>query len=172
LRLQQRLHFCLNDSGRGLARRIHVRKMLALSVNDQSYFQDFYGQVADAKITANCVKNSLFTCLSTRNKHLSRVTSEMCRVTGKEIPRADPVHVTRHNFYVRHPEPDHCARAQPQLVDDQPPHAGGRVPPVGDGSGGEVRAWRRRDFPVAYRAAKEINNHQSYQNFHEHPESS
>jgi hypothetical protein len=41
--LQGRLQLWLNDSGRGLARRIHVRKMLVLSVNDQSFFQDFYG---------------------------------------------------------------------------------------------------------------------------------
>jgi len=30
---------------------------------------------------------------------------------------------------------------------------------VSPGSGGEVRAWLRRDFPVAYRAAVEINKH-------------
>ena len=45
LRLQQRLHFCLNDSGRGLARRVHARKMGMSPINDQIFLREFYGYV-------------------------------------------------------------------------------------------------------------------------------
>ena len=63
--LQWRLQLWLNDSGRGLARRIHARKMGMSPINDQIFFQEFYGYVTFRRsvyIPAFSMKNKHFIC--------------------------------------------------------------------------------------------------------------